>query len=38
MLMAIFFIIKINTELVLTCEVMCTTGQSITTAVKDVFT
>ena len=29
---------KIKAEIVLTCEVMCATGQSITTAIKDVFT
>lgn len=29
---------KIKAEIVLTCEVICTTGQSITIAIKDVFT
>lgn len=28
---------KTKAEIVLTCEVMCATGQSITTAIKDVF-
>lgn len=29
---------KIKADIVLTCEVMCTAGQSITIAIKDVFT